>query len=47
MFSKTKRLKPADITPPQNNGNIGSMTTLFPSELQVTTSNNMSHLLGV
>ena len=47
MFSKTKRLKPAAITPPKNKGNTGSMITLFPSELQVTTSNDMSLLLGV
>lgn len=45
MFSKTKRLKPAAITPPKSNRNTGSMITLYPSELQVTTSNDMSHLL--
>ena len=45
MFSKTKRLKPVAITPPKSNRNTGSMITLYPSELQVTTSNDMSHLL--
>ena len=44
MFSKTKRLKPAAIIPPKGNRNTGSKITLYPSELQVTTSNDMSHL---